>query len=1001
MNASLQVQTYKDEEISSELIIYPIYESFVLAHRVNTFAKKTVTNWLVFVDATTGEIIDKVNRSNTGLTFDNETIANDKIKAIKFSEDKSETTRRTVLAEGSIFPSYPGTQQDNTDLERLDGTGSKLAGEYVEVFNDEYDAGCSFNCPVDTYQAVPTGSSGNYVYNFDTDGAIPANAESEFDEVNLYYHVDSFRNDFIEQIDAGGLGFTKVKAHAHSAINSNASHSYNGDNYHHLYFGDNSGIGNPFAWEDKVIYHEYMHAVTYDINSQIGSSSNEEGAINEAISDYMAGSYVSRARIFNYSMSHDINEQRDMSLPHIACYSSGCSEPYNDNPPVGAHEGGEFFSSILWDIRNAGGGITTSETNILVYDALYYLDSNPNFEEFVIAMLTADAVAYSGDHADIIIDKFDAKGIDIATSVSGTITSNTTWDGIIELTGTVYVDNNVELTIDPGTVVRLDDNKSLVVSPGGKLTVNGTELSPVVFERLDPAKDWNKISLESSSGNSIEWALFDGGYINLSIESKNNTIEHSTFLNATHRAIQGWTNQDGSGNASATISYSLINGSPSSGIVANYLDLNLNNTTIKNSDDDGLYINAATVYPFYQNLITNNGYANFRDGVQVTSSGTFYMLGSSYVEGYNEISDNSEDQIYNLGDTIVGDALGGDGGYNSVKGGFLGSTYLVNTNSSVNATGTWWGQSSTSPSMFNGTVSGTHLTTDPTTSPGNDGKSPSKVVPIEPIDFESLFDDSEQRLANADNTLVMKDRFHRLYQVEGLANDPVVTRRFQSMAQNAAQGLRANYSSQSLNEAFRELAKVLYTKSLIRNENYTGAQTYLDQMDPSEISGEHREDYLHLRMITETYHGLYEQAKSTLEELYTVQQANGEDIQELKARYLPIEEDILARLNDNEGYINGGQKKSVEINKEEFNLQNHPNPFNPATTISFILPEQSFVSLKVFDLLGREVAELIDGIKTQGAHTARLDASQLSSGMYVYQLKVGNTIVTKMMTLIK
>jgi hypothetical protein len=70
-----------------------------------------------------------------------------------------------------------------------------------------------------------------------------------------------------------------------------------------------------------------------------------------------------------------------------------------------------------------------------------------------------------------------------------------------------------------------------------------------------------------------------------------------------------------------------------------------------------------------------------------------------------------------------------------------------------------------------------------------------------------------------------------------------------------------------------------------------------------------------------------------------------------------------------------------------YNLsQNYPNPFNPATEIRFTLPEQSRVSLKVFDLLGCEIATLVDGTLAPGAHAASFDGRNLSSGVYIYRL---------------
>lgn len=96
---------------------------------------------------------------------------------------------------------------------------------------------------------------------------------------------------------------------------------------------------------------------------------------------------------------------------------------------------------------------------------------------------------------------------------------------------------------------------------------------------------------------------------------------------------------------------------------------------------------------------------------------------------------------------------------------------------------------------------------------------------------------------------------------------------------------------------------------------------------------------------------------------------------------------------------------------ENYSLgQNYPNPFNPTTQIRFGLPSSSEVRLEVFDLIGRRVALLIhDEIKTAGFHNVPFDASQLSSGVYLYRIQArnagtsggGSFVETKRMTLIK
>jgi len=86
----------------------------------------------------------------------------------------------------------------------------------------------------------------------------------------------------------------------------------------------------------------------------------------------------------------------------------------------------------------------------------------------------------------------------------------------------------------------------------------------------------------------------------------------------------------------------------------------------------------------------------------------------------------------------------------------------------------------------------------------------------------------------------------------------------------------------------------------------------------------------------------------------------------------------------------------------EYNMsQNYPNPFNPTTVIDYSIPSKSKVTLKVYDVLGKEVAKLVDEEKSSGAHKLEFDASNLSSGVYFYRLSSGDYKQTRKMMLIK
>jgi hypothetical protein len=81
--------------------------------------------------------------------------------------------------------------------------------------------------------------------------------------------------------------------------------------------------------------------------------------------------------------------------------------------------------------------------------------------------------------------------------------------------------------------------------------------------------------------------------------------------------------------------------------------------------------------------------------------------------------------------------------------------------------------------------------------------------------------------------------------------------------------------------------------------------------------------------------------------------------------------------------------------------QNYPNPFNPSTKISWQSPVSSHQTLKVYDLLGRELATLVDEYKPAGKYEVDFDASNLSSGTYFYSLQSGEFTSTKKLVLIK
>jgi hypothetical protein len=106
--------------------------------------------------------------------------------------------------------------------------------------------------------------------------------------------------------------------------------------------------------------------------------------------------------------------------------------------------------------------------------------------------------------------------------------------------------------------------------------------------------------------------------------------------------------------------------------------------------------------------------------------------------------------------------------------------------------------------------------------------------------------------------------------------------------------------------------------------------------------------------------------------------------------YDPVQVDIGTSLNDR---INSVLTFSLS--------QNYPNPFNPNTKIEYSIPKSGHIKLKVYDILGNEVATLVNEVKSPGNYAAEFDASTFASGVYIYTIRADNFVQSKKMILMK
>jgi peptidoglycan/xylan/chitin deacetylase (PgdA/CDA1 family) len=137
-----------------------------------------------------------------------------------------------------------------------------------------------------------------------------------------------------------------------------------------------------------------------------------------------------------------------------------------------------------------------------------------------------------------------------------------------------------------------------------------------------------------------------------------------------------------------------------------------------------------------------------------------------------------------------------------------------------------------------------------------------------------------------------------------------------------------------------------------------------------------------------------------------VEQGSGSEI--LETFYYDSVKVILAGVIPDGGLITITEADPIFVEQDESQLvnsfvlyQNYPNPFNPTTRIKYQIPEESFVTINVYDVLGKEITTLVSEERPTGEYTITFDASALPSGMYVYSFQSGSNYLSKKMILLK
>ena len=549
------------------------------------------------------------------------------------------------------------------------------------------------------------------------------------------------------------------------------------------------------------------------------------------------------------------------------------------------------------------------------------------------------------------------------SSVSSAISASKSGQTVVLSSGSQSVTSN--LTVASGVTLTLKPSVSISFSSGalltnnGTLTASGTSSSPITFNFTSPnSSTLNGIKFNSGSSGTINYCQIRNAYRGI--------YENGVSINITNSAISGCTDGIYLYSSSPTIQGCNIHDN-TYGINMSYSSSVLKENYIQ-SNNVGIYCVTGS-YPVIGN------YSSPQMGNQISSNGVGIMA-------------------YNDALPVIGNSS--SGGYNNL----VNSGYNVynSTSNTFYAYNNWWGTTTPANFLISGTVS----------------YSPYLSSAVS-ITTPSLSKTSGSSLASAKEEIPMLSELDKAYELAA-SNNMTAAREIcmnlinnypeYSVSFNALNLLKETYSDAELNSK-KDIYKSLFNQKS-KKDLYAMAGLIL-----SEIDKENRLKYIN--EVLETYKGenIVEYA---LFDKFIYHNFELNDKENALAISKELDEQFPESLGSIEAHrILGDEEYSdIDLSKKLISqktdstvptelllIDNYPNPFNPSTTISYTLPEAGAVQIKIYDILGREVAKLVDAQKSAGKYTVQWNGSNYASGVYFSSITFNNQRLYKKMLMIK
>jgi hypothetical protein len=525
----------------------------------------------------------------------------------------------------------------------------------------------------------------------------------------------------------------------------------------------------------------------------------------------------------------------------------------------------------------------------------------------------------------------------------------------------VTVPSGTTFQVNPGSTFNFKNGSSLIVN--GTLTANGNSAStPILFNFTSPnSSTQNGIVFNSGSSGTINYCQIRNAYRGI--------YENNKTVNITNSAISGCTD----------------------GIYLYYSSPLIQGCSIYNNSNDGVNL----LYSTSSTVIKEDSIYNNYDGLYCSSNSNPIVGNSSTLHGNNILNNSAGIICFNNANPKIG-GNGSTGGYNNI----VNTSYNVlnTTGNTIYAYDNWWG--TTNPTNFKsgGALYTSYLSAFQTGIPhpplsktsGNLAASVNGDIPM---------------LAELDNAYELKAS-NNLAQARTVCLNLINNYPDYSVSYNALNLLQETYSDNELSSK-KDIYSTIFNNK-VKKDLYATAGLILANID-KENKVKHIDD------VINNYTGqpVVELALFDKFVYYNFEKQDRDNSlaisKELDALF-PLSRaaiDAHKILGDMEYYnikVNDEKalQKTTNITPTEYTLVgNYPNPFNPTTRINYQLPKEGLVSLKVYDILGREVASLVNETQNAGNYSVPFDASKLSSGIYIYTIHANDFIQSKKMNLVK